>query len=86
MDLSTRYLGLQLSSPVVASAGPLSQDVEGMLRLEEAGVGAVVMYSLFEEQLRHEEARAAAITQMHEESFSEAQTRPNISRSLGLSP
>ena len=79
-DLSTRYLGLQLSSPVVASAGPLSQDVEGMLRLEEAGVGAVVMYSLFEEQLRHEEARAAAITQMHEESFSEAMsyfpTRP----------
>ncbi|GAA1394117.1 dihydroorotate dehydrogenase-like protein [Luteococcus peritonei] len=80
LDLSTRYLGLALRSPVVASAGPISQSVDGMLRLQEAGVGAVVMYSLFEEQLRHEEARAAAITEAHEESFAEAMsyfpTRP----------
>ncbi|MEL4505544.1 dihydroorotate dehydrogenase-like protein [Luteococcus sp. H138] len=74
VDLTTSYLGLQLSSPVVASAGPLSQSVDGMQQLAEAGVGAVVMYSLFEEQLRHEAARAEAMTQLHEESFSEAQT------------
>ncbi|GAB2495083.1 dihydroorotate dehydrogenase-like protein [Luteococcus sediminum] len=72
VDLTTRYLGLELSSPVVASAGPLSQSVEGMQALAEAGVGAVVMYSLFEEQLRHEAARQEAIQELHEESFSEA--------------
>ncbi|MGO4958250.1 dihydroorotate dehydrogenase-like protein [Luteococcus sp. Sow4_B9] len=72
VDLSTRYLGLELSSPVVASAGPLSQTVDGMKALEEGGVGAVVMYSLFEEQLRHEAARMEALTELHEESFAEA--------------
>lgn len=73
-DLTTHYLGLELRSPVVASAGPLSQSVEGMLRLQDAGVGAVVMYSLFEEQLRHEAMRAEMLTEVHEESFAEAQS------------
>ncbi len=72
VDLSTNYLGLQLKSPVVASAGPLSQNVDGVKALADAGVGAVVMYSLFEEQLRHEEARAEQLTEVHEESFAEA--------------
>ncbi|WP_420176957.1 dihydroorotate dehydrogenase-like protein [Luteococcus sp. OSA5] len=72
MDLTTQYVGLELRSPVVASAGPLSQTVDGMKALADGGVGAVVMYSLFEEQLRHEAARVEAMTELHEESFSEA--------------
>ena len=51
MDLSTTYLGLRLKNPVVASASPLSQTLDGIRRLEDAGAGAVVMYSLFEEQI-----------------------------------
>lgn len=53
-DLSTTYLGLRLKNPLVASASPLSKKVEKARKLEEAGIGAVVMYSLFEEQIIHE--------------------------------
>jgi dihydroorotate dehydrogenase (fumarate) len=55
MDLSTTYLGLKLPSPLVASASPLSRDIDGICRLEDAGASAVVLYSLFEEQLHQEE-------------------------------
>ncbi len=51
MDLQTRYLGLTLRSPLVASAGPLTGSLGGITRLAEAGVGAVVLPSLFEEQV-----------------------------------
>ncbi len=54
VDLSTTYLGLQLKNPLVASASPLSKKVDSVRQLEDAGVGAVVMYSLFEEQIVHE--------------------------------
>jgi dihydroorotate dehydrogenase (fumarate) len=54
VDLSTTYLGLKLKNPLVASASPLSEKVETVRRLEEAGASAVVMYSLFEEQIIHE--------------------------------
>ncbi len=54
VDLSTTYLGLQLKNPLVASASPLSKKVDSVCKLEDAGVGAVVMYSLFEEQIIHE--------------------------------
>ena len=54
MNLSTTYLGLPLKSPLVASASPLSEKIDNVKRLEDAGAGAVVLYSLFEEQLRHE--------------------------------
>ncbi len=54
VDLSTSYLGLNLKNPIVASASPLSKKVDTVKRLEEAGVSAVVMYSLFEEQITHE--------------------------------
>jgi dihydroorotate dehydrogenase (fumarate) len=57
MDLSTRYLGLTLRSPLVASAGPLTGSLAGISELAEAGVGAVVLPSLFEEQLRAEADR-----------------------------
>lgn len=72
MNLGTRYLGLNLRNPVVASAGPLSQTVDGVRALASAGVGAVVMYSLFEEQVRRELERDAALEEAHEESFAEA--------------
>jgi len=53
-DLSTTYLGLNLKNPVVASASPISKKLDGIRRLEDAGASAVVMYSLFEEQITHE--------------------------------
>jgi dihydroorotate dehydrogenase (fumarate) len=54
IDLSTTYLGLKLKNPLVASASPLSEKVETVKKLEEAGISAIVMYSLFEEQIIHE--------------------------------
>jgi dihydroorotate dehydrogenase (fumarate) len=54
VDLSTTYLGLKLKNPLVASASPLSEKVETAKKLEAAGVAAIVMYSLFEEQIIHE--------------------------------
>ncbi len=55
VDLRTRYLGLELRSPLVASASPLTGDLDGLRRLDDAGVGAVVLPSLFEEQLSHDQ-------------------------------
>ena len=72
MNLQTRYLGLDLRNPLVASAGPLTQTVDGIRALADAGVGAVVMYSLFEEQLRAEVRKAEALLDAHENSFAEA--------------
>ena len=72
MDLSTRYMGLVLRNPLVASASPLSQTVEGVERLAGAGVGAVVLYSLFEEQLRWEAAENARLVDAGAESFAES--------------
>ena len=54
VDLSTTYLGLKLKSPLVVSASPLSKKVDTVIQLEKAGVGAVVLYSLFEEQIIQE--------------------------------
>jgi len=72
MDLSTRYLGLTLRNPLVASASPLSNSVDGVKRLADAGVGAVVLYSLFEEQLRREAAENARLAEAGTEVFAEA--------------
>ena len=72
MDLSTTYLGLPLANPVVASASPLSRTLDGVRRLADGGVGAVVLYSLFEEQLRRESAANAALTELGTESFAES--------------
>ncbi len=54
MDLTTTYLGLKLKNPIVPSASPFSHTLDSMKRLEDAGASAVVMYSLFEEQIEHE--------------------------------
>jgi len=74
IDLSTSYLGLKLSSPLVVSASPLSRDVDGICRLEEAGASAVVLYSLFEEQLRQEEVDLEYHLTAGTESFAESLT------------
>jgi dihydroorotate dehydrogenase (fumarate) len=53
-DFGTRYLGLTLKNPLVAAAGPLSKKIDSLRKLEDAGVAAVVLHSLFEEQIVHE--------------------------------
>ena len=74
MDLSTTYLGLNLRNPLVASASPLSRTVDDVRRLATAGVGAVVLYSLFEEQLRREAAHNERMALLGSESYAEALT------------
>jgi dihydroorotate dehydrogenase (fumarate) len=74
IDISTKYLGLKLRSPLVVSASPLSRDVDGICRLEEAGAAAVVLYSLFEEQLRQEEMDLEYHLAAGTESFAESLT------------
>lgn len=54
VNLRTTYLGLDLRSPLVASAGPMTSEVDRIVELENAGIGAVVLPSLFEEQIEHE--------------------------------
>jgi len=72
MELSTRYMGLTLRNPLVAAASPLSRTVDGVRRLADSGVGAVVLYSLFEEQLRREAEQNARLVEAGSESFAEA--------------
>ncbi len=72
MDLHTSYMGLQLKHPIVASASPLSEDVDNIKRMEDAGASAVVMFSLFEEQLRHESAAMEHFMSYGTNSFAEA--------------
>ena len=72
MDLSTQYLGLDLKNPLVASAGPLCREMDTLKQLEDAGLAAVVLESLFEEQIRHEEKALDHFISHGSESFAEA--------------
>lgn len=72
MDLATSYMGLKLRNPLVASASPLSYTVDGVRRLADAGVGAVVMFSLFEEELTERALHVAQLVDQSAESFGEA--------------
>jgi dihydroorotate dehydrogenase (fumarate) len=74
VNLATNYMGLPLANPLVASASPLSQSLTGIRRLAEAGVGAVVLYSLFEEQLHREAAETARLLDEAANSFAESLT------------
>jgi dihydroorotate dehydrogenase (fumarate) len=74
MDLSTHYLGRTLRSPLVAAASPLSRTVDGVRRLADAGVGAVVLHSLFEEQLHREAEQNARLTVQGTETYAESLT------------
>ncbi len=73
-DLSTTYLGLHLKNPLVASASPLSKKLDSVKRLEDAGASAVVMYSLFEEQITHESEALNYFLDRGTESHAEAIT------------
>ena len=72
IDLTTTYLGLKLNNPLVASASPLSKKVDHVKRMEEAGIAAVVMYSLFEEQITHESLELDHFLSRNTNSSSEA--------------
>ena len=74
MNLATSYLGLDLRNPLVASAGPMTQTADRIKRLAEAGVGAVVLPSLFEEQIRAEADRDERLAEVGIDSFGEAMT------------
>lgn len=71
-DLRTRYLGLDLRSPLVASAGPLTREPDMWRRLEDAGAAAIVLPSLFEEEIEHESFAVGAAYEQGAESFGEA--------------
>ena len=72
VDLRTTYLGLQLSSPIVASAGPLTRDADGARALADAGVGALVLPSLFEEEIVAEEVGLSLALEAGSQHFAEA--------------
>lgn len=72
MDLSTTYLGLKLENPLIASASPLSRNVDSARKLEDAGVGALVMYSLFEEELLNEQQALEHFMHSQEIGFAES--------------
>ena len=72
MDLSTRYMGLTLKNPLVVGASPLVQEIESIRRLEDAGASAVVLHSLFEEQLSHDAEELSHHLQQGTEQFAEA--------------
>lgn len=74
VDLTTTYLDLRLRTPLVASASPLSHELNDIRRLEDAGASAVVLYSLFEEQLRQESAELEYHLSAGTESFAESLT------------
>jgi dihydroorotate dehydrogenase (fumarate) len=74
MDLTTSYMGLKLLHPLIASASPLTSTVEGICVLEDAGAAAVVMPSLFEEQIRAEDTAYAMYTEHGSYSQSEARS------------
>jgi dihydroorotate dehydrogenase (fumarate) len=72
MDLSTTYLGFKLPHPLMPGASPLVDNLDTVKKLEDAGASAIVMHSLFEEQISHEQLAHLHDVEMHEESFAEA--------------
>jgi dihydroorotate dehydrogenase (fumarate) len=86
MDLSTTYLGLKLAHPFVPGASPLSDDIDSARRLEDAGAPAIVMRSLFEEQIARERVSAFVHTHVRGQSFAEALTSYPASAKLVFGP
>lgn len=83
MDTTTRYLGLALRHPLVASAGPLTQTVDQVRALADTGVGAIVLHSMFAERLRREAERDQELEEVGAESFAEASTYfPSVAESV----
>jgi len=76
VDLTTDYLGMQLANPLVPSASPLSKDMDLAKRLEDAGASALVMYSLFEERIEHEQRHMSRF--VHEQDIGHAEASSYI--------
>jgi len=72
IDLTTRYLGLQLRSPIIASPGPVTGQLDRLVELDAAGVGAVVLPSLFQEQIEHETSEIDRLFSVHHHGTGEA--------------
>ena len=72
MNLKTTYMGLKLRTPLVVSASPLSESIDNIKRMEDAGASAVVLHSLFEEQIRYERYELHWSTTQGTESYPEA--------------
>jgi dihydroorotate dehydrogenase (fumarate) len=72
IDLSTKYLGLELTNPLVVAACPLCANADTLQRLEEAGAAAAVLPSLFEEQIEHDEQEVNKLYEFQTESFAES--------------
>ncbi|HES59895.1 MAG: dihydroorotate dehydrogenase-like protein [Calditrichaceae bacterium] len=86
MDLTTKYLGLDLKNPIIAGASPLSNNVDTVKLLEDKGAAAIVMYSLFEEQINHEARELDTFLTQGTESFAEAMSyfpEPDQFHSIG---
>ena len=86
MDLTTRYLGLNLKNPIVAGAGPVTSDLHNIRRLEEFGAAAVVLPSIFEEQIEQEKQLIENMEAMGVDSYPEALTYFPPSESYGVGP
>ncbi len=72
MDLSTTWLGLKLPHPFMPGSSPMVDDLDTVRRLEDAGAAAIVMHSLFEEQIVGEQAATARAVDAHEDAYAEA--------------
>ena len=72
MDLTSTYLGIKLKNPIVPSASPLSKDLDNIKKMEDAGAAAIVMFSMFEEELMHETEEIHYFETMGDESYPEA--------------
>ena len=84
MDLTTQYLGLNLKNPIIPSASPLSKDIGKIKEMEDAGAAAIVLHSLFEEQITHDSLELFYHTLPHQESYAEATSYfPDTQYSIG---
>ncbi len=80
MDLKTDYLGFQLKNPIIATAGPLSKEIQSIKEMEDSGIAAITLFSLFEEQIEQESLELFHRTTAFTESFAESTTYfPEIS-------
>jgi dihydroorotate dehydrogenase (fumarate) len=85
-DLTSRYLGFELRSPLVVSASPLAKDLANLRKMEDAGAAAVVLHSLFEEQITAEERSLDRLLSEGTESYAEALSYFPEMRSYGMGP
>jgi dihydroorotate dehydrogenase (fumarate) len=86
MDLTTKYMGMTLRNPLMVSSSPLTQEVDNVKRMEDAGAGAVVMFSLFEEQLQQGKAAMQYFSRFGSETFGESLAYFPKADEYGVSP